>query len=147
MEEPFEEIDEIVDPDSSFQQAEYPRLLDRIQSTMIDTLFMIFLMFLATPILEKFPNAPDWVRMVAFFGIWFVYEPLCTSLGFTLGNYIKNLRVRKHSDITKRINIFQAIIRYIFKLGLGWISLLTVTSNREKRAIHDMVAGSIVIKV
>lgn len=41
---------------------------------------------------------------------------------------------------------FQAIIRYIIKISLGWISFLTINSNYEKRAIHDFVAGSVVIK-
>jgi hypothetical protein len=126
---------------------EYPLLGDRVQSTFIDTILIIILMFVFAAILDKFENVPDWVRMVLFIGVWGVYEPLCTTLGFTVGNYIKNIRVRQVSDSTKRINIFQALIRYALKILLGWISFLTIHSNNERRAIHDFAVGSVMIKI
>ena len=128
-------------------QPKYPLLTDRMQSTFIDTIFLVVLMFIASVIIERFHNVPDWVRIVIFFGIWGIYEPLCTSLGFTLGNYIKGLRVRKLSDTSKHINFLQAFGRYILKLALGWISFLTIHSNEERQAIHDMFAGSVVIEL
>lgn len=126
---------------------EYPLLGDRVQSTFIDTILIIILMFVFAAILDKFENVPDWVRMVLFIGLWVVYEPLCTTFGFTVGNYIKNIRVRQVSDSTKRINIFQALIRYALKILLGWISFLTIHSNNERRAIHDFAVGSVMIKI
>jgi len=128
-------------------QPKYPLLTDRMQSTFIDTIFLVVLMFIASVIIERFHNVPDWVRIVIFFGIWGIYEPLCTSLGFTLGNYIKGLRVRRLSDTSKHINFLQAFGRYILKLALGWISFLTIHSNAERQAIHDMFAGSVVIEL
>jgi len=128
-------------------QPKYPLLTDRMQSTFIDTIFLVVLMFIASVIIERFHNVPDWVRIVIFFGIWGIYEPLCTSLGFTLGNYIKGLRVRRLSDTSKHINFLQAFGRYILKLALGWISFLTIHSNEERQAIHDMFAGSVVIEL
>ncbi len=128
-------------------QTEYPLLGDRVQSTFIDTLLIITLMFVFAGILDKFESVPDWVRIVLFIGLWVVYEPLCTTLGFTVGNYIKNIRVRQVSDTAKRINIFQALIRYLLKVLLGWISFLTIHSNKERRAIHDFAVGSVMIKI
>jgi len=128
-------------------QPKYPLLTDRMQSTFIDTIFLVVLMFIASVIIERFHNVPDWVRIIIFFGIWGIYEPLCTSLGFTLGNYIKGLRVRRLSDTSKHINFLQAFGRYILKLALGWISFLTIHSNEERQAIHDMFAGSVVIEL
>ena len=81
-----------------------------------------------------------------FIGLFIAYEPLCLVFGCTLGNYLKGIRVRKASDTTKRINIFQAIIRYPIKLGLGWILFLTINSNPKRRAIHDLTSGSVMIK-
>jgi uncharacterized RDD family membrane protein YckC len=126
---------------------EYPLLGDRVQSTLIDTILIIILMFVFAAILDKFENVPDWVRMVLFIGLWGVYEPLCTTLGSTAGNYIKNIRVRQVGDNRKRINIFQAILRYALKILLGWISFLTIHLNKERRAIHDLAAGSVMIKM
>jgi uncharacterized RDD family membrane protein YckC len=126
--------------------AQYPSLSDRIQSTFIDTIFIIILMFAFASVLEKYEGAPDWIRIALFFGLWAVYEPLCTTLGFTLGNFIKGIRVRRHADTGERINIFQGLLRYLLKFSLGWISFLTINSNPQKRAIHDLAAGSVMIR-
>lgn len=127
-------------------QSIYPLLGDRVQSTFIDTILIIILMFVFSSILEKYENAPDWIRIVLFVGIWVGYEPVCTSIGCTLGNYIKNIRVRRCSDPAKKINFLQALIRYVIKISLGWISFLTIHSNKERRALHDLAAGSVMIK-
>ena len=128
-------------------EEKYPQLTDRIQSTFIDTFLIIILMFVFASILDKFDNVPDWVRIIMFAALFVAYEPFCMTLGSTLGNYLKGIRVRKNSDSTKRINIFQAIIRYPVKVLLGWVSFLTINSNPKRRAIHDLVSGSVMIKL
>jgi uncharacterized RDD family membrane protein YckC len=127
-------------------ETEYPALSDRVQSTFIDLLFIVLLMFISASILDRYENTPDWIRAALFFGIWAVYEPLCTSLGCTIGNLIKGIRVRKVNDVRKRINIFQAFIRYVIKMLLGWLSFITIHSNADRRAIHDLAVGSVMIK-
>ena len=127
-------------------KTQYPELIDRFQSTFINTLVIVILMFVWATILDKIQDPPDSLRMTMFFVIWGVYEPVCTSLGCTLGNYIKGIRVRRINNTSKKINIFQAFIRYLFKILLGWVSFLTIGSNPQRRAIHDMVAGSVMIK-
>lgn len=125
----------------------YPQLTDRIQSSFIDLILIVAMMYVFASILDRYEHVPDWVRIVMFAGLFVIYEPLCMTIGFTLGNYIKGIRVRKFSDSTKRINIFQAIIRYPIKVLLGWISFLTIHSNPKRRAIHDMVSGTVMIKL
>jgi len=127
-------------------ETEYPALSDRVQSTFIDVLFILILMFISASILDRYENAPDWIRIALFFGLWAVYEPLCTSLGATIGNLIKGIRVRRVNDVHKPINFFQAFIRYIIKAALGWLSFITIHSNADRRAIHDLAAGSVMIK-
>src|SRR5687767_13113399 len=116
---------------------QYPEIKDRIQATFIDTILIIVIMFIFSALIDKYENIPNWLRISMFVSLFFVYEPLCQSLGFTLGNLIKGIRVRKNSNPSKRINFFQAIIRYPVKVLLGWISLLTIGSDSKKRAIHD----------
>ncbi|MDI9364160.1 MAG: RDD family protein [Flavobacterium sp.] len=128
-------------------EEKYPQLSERIQSTFIDTLLIVALMFLSANLLDKFNNVPDEVRIAIFVGLWIVYEPLCMTTGCTLGNYIKGIRVKKYSNSTKRINIFQATIRYVVKILLGWISFLTINTNSKRRAIHDLISGSVMIKL
>jgi uncharacterized RDD family membrane protein YckC len=124
----------------------YPSLSDRIQSAFIDGVLIMVLMFVAAGVLDKYENAPDWIRIVLFFGLWAVYEPLCTSLGCTLGNYMKGIRVRRYTNESKRINFFAAFVRYCIKMLLGWISFITIHFSPERRAIYDYVVGSVMVK-
>ena len=125
----------------------YPLLKDRVQSTFIDFIFLLVLSFIGAAIIDKFENVPDWVRIALFVFLVIVYEPLFTALGCTVGNYMKGIRVRQYADTTRKINIFQALIRYPVKTFLGWLSFITINSNPQRRAIHDLVAGSVVIKL
>ena len=126
---------------------QYPELKDRIQSTFIDSILILVLMIVFASILDKYENVPDWVRIAMFVGLFIVYEPLFMTLGCTLGNYVKGIRVRKESDSSKKINILQAVLRYPIKFMLGWLSFLTIGSNPKRRAIHDLVAGRVMIKL
>lgn len=124
----------------------YPTVLDRTKSTLIDTLLLIACMFLFTDILEKFQNVPDWSRTAIFLSL-LMYEPICTAFGATLGNDKMKIRIRKNSNTAERLNIFQAIIRYFFKVILGWLSFITIFISPKSRTIHDMISGSVMIKV
>ncbi|MGL3001518.1 RDD family protein [Flavobacterium sp. RSSB_23] len=124
---------------------EYPSILDRIKSTTIDTIIIIGFMYLASEILNTFENIPNYFRMIVFIGIW-LYEPILTSFGATIGNDKMEIRVRSNSDHSKRINFFQAVIRFAIKILLGWLSFITVFSSKKSRTIHDYLSGSVMIK-
>ena len=132
-------------------EIKYTGLIKRIQSIFVDTLLMILLMFISAEVFDKigFINEENeaLARGLVFFGVWGVYEPVGMTLGSTLGNYLVGIRVRKYDNIDKKINIFQAYGRFIIKLFLGWLSFITISMNKEKRTIHDLVAGTIVIDI
>jgi uncharacterized RDD family membrane protein YckC len=115
-------------------------------SQLLWTAFCVVLMFIFSSVLDRFDGVPDWIRIALFFGLWAVYEPLCTSLGGTLGNHFKGIRVRRAADTSRRLSFFAAFIRYVLKISLGWISFLTIHSNPHKRAIHDFASGSVMIQ-
>ena len=125
----------------------YPTIIKRIQSMFIDLLFIVALMFASAKILDLFGGGPDWLKAVLFFSLWGIYEPVCTAYACTIGNYMMKIRIRRLNNPTERINLFQAFFRYIFKSCLGWISFLTVHTNKERRAIHDIVAGSVMVEI
>lgn len=127
------------------EEVVYPVLVKRIQSVFIDTVFIVGMMFLFSAILSSFEQVPDWVRMSVFIFIWVVYEPLFVTIGCTLGNYVIGVRVRKHNDFNARINLFSALIRYAVKMALGWLSFVTIHTSNQRRAIHDLAAGSVMI--
>lgn len=124
----------------------YPFILERVQSILIDSVLIMACMILFSDILSHFKNVPNWLRATLLISL-FLYEPICTTLGGTIGNNIKNIRIRKNSDETRSVNILQAIIRYFFKLLLGWLSFITIFSSNKKRAIHDIISGTVVVKI
>ena len=128
----------------------YAGLAKRIQSIFIDLFLMPAMMLIAAWVLDKINpeqlDKDEWIRAFLFIGIWGVYEPVSMTLGCTLGNYLMKIRVRKFENAGKKINLVQAYIRLIVKFFLGWLSFITIGFNKEKRAIHDLAAGTIVIE-
>lgn len=124
----------------------YPSLLDRIKSTFIDTLVLIGEIMLASYIFSLFENVPDSARIIVFVFIFILYDPLFISIfGGTIGHMLMNIRVKRNSGEQKNILFPLALIRFIIKVFLGWLSLLTVIGSNQKKAIHDMAVGSVVI--
>ena len=128
----------------------YAGLAKRIQSIFIDLFLMLGMMLIAASVLDKINpeqlDKDEWIRAFLFIGIWGVYEPVSMTIGCTLGNYLMKIRVRKFENAEKKINLLQAYIRLVVKFFLGWLSFITIGFNKEKRAIHDLAAGTIVIE-
>src|SRR4051794_32397395 len=78
-------------PDSN---TNYPPLLTRLKSAIIDLLLVLIIFLIASNVFEAFPNAPAWIKGVVFIGMVFIYEPLLTSIGCTLGQLIMGIRIR-----------------------------------------------------
>jgi len=129
-------------------QIKYAELIDRIKATITDSVVYVGLLFLITNIFESIGDVSTTTKIVAFFGVFIFYEPLFISLfGGTIGHYINGLRVKRDNNLKKNVILPLAILRYIVKIFLGVISLFTVSSNFENKAIHDMAVRSVVIKV
>lgn len=123
----------------------YPELSMRIKSAFIDGLFIFLLMFFFSAVLDRLTEPPVWLNMLMFIGIWVLYEPVCVAFGCTIGNYLMGIRVRRASNEARHINIFQSLVRYALKISLGWLSFLTIHQNTQRRAIHDLAAGSVMV--
>ncbi|MDJ1467076.1 RDD family protein [Cytophagaceae bacterium DM2B3-1] len=123
---------------------EYPSLLKRIQSSVIDALVVILFMVIFTQIADSFENFPVWLRVVFMFTI-VLYEPVCITYFNTLGQYLLGIRVRDNDYPSERIPLFKSIIRFALKTFLGWFAFISVYNNKRRRALHDMAAGSIVV--
>ena len=81
-----------------------------------------------------------------FLFVFFLYEPLFVSaFGGTIGHTYSNIKIKREYNTGKNISFPIAIVRFTLKSLLGWISLLTVTSNTKKQAIHDFAAKSVVV--
>ncbi|UKN02997.1 RDD family protein [Paracrocinitomix mangrovi] len=122
-----------------------PSLLERAQALILDAVLIVAAMFLISYLFSQFRDVPDSARMYAFIFLFVVYDPLFTSFGGTLGHRAMGLRVKKEKDPTKNINILTATIRFAIKASLGTISLLTIASDSNGKAIHDFAVNSVVI--
>ena len=68
--------------------------------------------------------------MYTFLFIFLVYDPFFTSIfGGTVAHFINKIRVKREKAESKNILFPLALIRYVFKTLLGWVSLLTITGN------------------
>ena len=123
-----------------------PSLIKRTKCTILDSMMIILLMYLVSILITALYIDSTYVRILSLVAI-LLYEPVLTSIGKTIGQKIMGLRVLEFSSRinsrSNRINIFKSLVRYIFKILLGWISLLTVHSDSYGRALHDKFSGSV----
>lgn len=123
-----------------------PGVFDRVKAAIIDGVILLLLIMLIGDILVAFETVPTYIRIVAFILIFLGYDPLLTSFnGGTIGHRFIGLRVKKVSDLSKNIPFSMAVLRFIVKALLGWISLLTISGSEKRQALHDHIANSIVI--
>lgn len=131
-----------------YKDFKFPSLMTRIMALFIDLILILTIFFLTAYLIELFGDIQGWLKGVIMITMIFLYEPIFVTLfGCTAGHYLLKLRVRSIKSSSKNISIIHAFIRFFFKSILGWVSFLTVTFNKRKRAIHDIVSGSIVIHV
>jgi len=124
----------------------YPGVADRVKAMVIDYMMIIIFLFIITYIFSIFEYVPDYARKIAFFFIFVFYDPIFTSFfGGTIGHFMIGIRVKREKNEMKNILFPLAIIRFFVKLLLGWISLLTVSGNKKRKAIHDHLVGSVVL--
>lgn len=125
---------------------EYAILPDRIKAAVIDGILLIAAMYAASEILNIFENVPNYIRISIAISLFILYDPFFTSqYGGTIGHSFSKITVRKDIDRENYIGFPSALLRFILKISLGWISLLTVTGNKKKKAIHDFVVNSVVV--
>ncbi len=103
-------------------------------------------MIIVTYTFSVFEHVPDNAKIIAFIFIFFLYDPIFTSVfGGTIGHMMFGIRVKREKNQMKNILFPLAIIRFLVKALLGWISLLTISGNKKRKAIHDFLVGSVVV--
>jgi len=124
----------------------YASLQSRIKAVVIDGIIAIALMYSVTEILNCFDDVPSSIRMYLFILLFILYEPILVSLfGSTAGHYFSDIKVKRVNNPNKNLIFPLALLRFILKYLLGWLSLLTVTSSQKRQAIHDSLVNSVVI--
>lgn len=124
----------------------YPDLFKRVKAIISDFFILLVIMIVVVLVFATFENVPDYVRGIAFLFVFVFYDPIFVSaFGGTIGHKLNGLSVKEDKNRNLNILFHLALVRFIVKTFLGWLSLLTVTGNEKKKAIHDMMVGSIVL--
>lgn len=140
MEEP------VITPIPEVDRINYPGVSERMKAMVMDSMVIVLMIFGVTYLFAQFEDVSATIRTAALIFIFGLYDPFMTSVfGATLGHRSMGIRVRRVSDHDKKISFPLALVRYVVKALLGWLSLLTVGSNKHKLAIHDMAVGSVVL--
>jgi uncharacterized RDD family membrane protein YckC len=122
---------------------QYPNVLRRYVAMLLDAAVVWGLILL---IARSHAITRSDVLTYALCGIVVLtYEPLLTMYGYTFGQWVMRLKVRTKEGL-KRIAPLQAYGRFIVKYALGFISLLTIPGRKDRRAIHDLAADTIVVE-
>lgn len=126
---------------------EYAILPDRVKAVVIDGIVIIAMMYAVSELFALFDHVPNAIRIMAAIFIGLLYDPLFTAIyGGTIGHTYSNIHIKKDDESNKNLSFPFALLRFIVKMALGWISLLTVTTNDKRKAIHDFVANSVVLE-
>ncbi len=122
---------------------QHPSLLRRYVGSLIDVTFIIALIGVAsrTPLYHTATVFDD----LALLAILVVYEPFLTAYFCTIGQAVMRFRVRD-LNTGQRVPLWRSYIRFIVKWPLGLISFVTLPARNDRRAIHDLVASSIVVE-
>jgi len=139
--------DLIVKPQTTiYQGVVLPNLVVRIKALFFDVCVMLIVFTATALLIDSFGDISDFSKGFILIFMFYLYDPLLTSLtGSTLGHKLMKLKVRRYEQPERKISIWQAFVRFFIKGVLGWISFLTVTGTRHKRAIHDLASGSIIL--
>ncbi|GEM_PF-563796 len=125
---------------------EFPYLIDRYKAMLIDGLLLLVLMTICVQVKSVLDPDSMWL-LIVYILFLFLYEPVLVTHSSTIGQRIMKIRVRSIDEPNDRINLGKSYVRFLTKALLGWLSFVTISFNKERRAIHDMIASSVVIKL
>lgn len=123
----------------------YPRLIKRVRAVLIDSVLVPVAVFGSLILGDTLGISHPIGKVMLLLGPIFVLEPgLVAFTGGTVGHHLQGIRITT-VDGTKNINILAAVLRFVVKIVLGWLSFVVVLTTAKHQAVHDLVARSVVI--
>ena len=124
--------------------ARYPNLLRRYVAAMIDWVIVILLIVLMGRLASYLGRDQGFALFLAAVAVA-VYEPFLTAFLFTAGQGVMRFRVRDLKS-GARVPLWRVYLRVVVKAVLGVVSFLTLPARADRRAIHDLAAGTLVLE-
>lgn len=120
-------------------------LLKRTKAILFDFILLVVMAYGLSILITDIDGEKN--AGFALFSILLLYEPILVSLsGKTLGHLLAGITVKKATNPTRNINFINALLRFLAKGLLGWLSILFMTLSSDKRALHDIVGGAVVLE-
>ena len=148
-------------PDDAQPTGERGDFVTRLLAAIIDSVIMIpimIVMFIFSFVVGMVANKVPMLGMlagclgmvfylIAVFGYFLYFIPRCVSRnGATIGKKMMKLRIVPEDDLHGRLTFGQALIRQICHIANFTIGYLLIF-GAERKAVHDMITKTIVIKV
>lgn len=122
----------------------YPRLARRLRAALIDLAIFILVFFCLATALSGL-TMPGILKGTLFVMSFAFLEPGLVSLtGGTIGHHLLGLRIQDRSR-GDNLGPVAAIVRFVFKSTIGFISFAFILVTHRHQAIHDLVSGSVVV--
>ncbi|WP_437921265.1 RDD family protein [Sphingobacterium sp. LRF_L2] len=129
-------------------EIEYPEVYLRVKAMVIDNVILFLSVFILSSIFSFYENIPDWTRLTSLCFIILLYQPIFTSIwGATIGHQIVGICVKSAKNYDQNIGFMAAVTRYFVKASLGWLSLVTISNQGKRQAIHDQLVNAIVLYI
>lgn len=133
-------------PDQYNTTYQYPTMLKRFQSNFIDRIITYSLIAAFVYVAIAIDNNNLALRIGAIF-IALSYEPLMLSWGGrTIGQRIMGIKVKQLS-IDERIPLLNAYAHFALRMMLGWFTFISIHTNNERRALHDIATNAVVVEL
>lgn len=121
----------------------YPRLAQRFRAALIDAFILACVVFGTGFLLSSF-DASGLFKAALFTSFILAVEPgLVSTTGGTIGHHALGLRIQDRRT-GSNLNVMLAIVRFLAKLTLGWLSFVIITLTKRHQALHDLVSNSVV---
>ncbi len=126
-------------------QVLYATLPRRIKASIIDGMVLLTLMILSPLAISMLLGRDTSANAIAMLIPPLLLEPFLISFfGFTLGQYIFGIQVIR-VDTGGKCPVPASFLRYLVKTVLGSFSIVYMLFSRRHQAIHDHLAGTLVL--
>ena len=123
----------------------YTRISKRITALMIDGVFLSIVFLITIFIAKRLGIDSPYHESILILSIVFSVEPFFVSItGASFGHHLSGMRVRR-SLVDKKLNLALSYLRFLTKLLLGFLSLISILTTKKHQSIHDLISHSIVV--
>lgn len=127
-------------------KVEFPTTSKRYSAIFYDGLIVVLLLYITNIFYDY--SLPETLlgRLSVFFIPFFIYDVLANTFGVTVGQLMTNTRVRRVDNLEEKPNIVFQILRSAIKFWAAPISIILTSIGKNKKALHDIVAKTVVIE-